>query len=153
MKKKSRFKKNRFLKKMQNLIKPMLLPGHPWVPSKNFSQFGPAVWPAIHIDDLFYYLIAWEPCSAAQFTKSCSRRLPSRELFYLKTKFLLFKWTHSTQNLKTQLRTFPQVFQVTQSNFEANPSRASQVMIDKQKTEKKITKKYQNQIQRVQLQT
>ena len=25
----------------------ILLPGHPWVPSTNFSPFGPAVWPAI----------------------------------------------------------------------------------------------------------
>ena len=25
----------------------MTLPGHPWVPIKNFSPFGPAVWPAI----------------------------------------------------------------------------------------------------------
>ena len=34
-------------------------PGDPWVSTKNFSPFGPAVWPArgnIHTNVLFYYL-------------------------------------------------------------------------------------------------
>ena len=31
----------------------MLPPWYPWVPSKDFSQFGPAVWPAIANINMF----------------------------------------------------------------------------------------------------
>ena len=40
----------------------MLPPGYPWVPSKKFSPFGPAVWPAkgnIQTNVLFYYIDIW----------------------------------------------------------------------------------------------
>ena len=33
--------------KLPNFVLPMLTPGYTWVPSKNVSQFGPAVWPTI----------------------------------------------------------------------------------------------------------
>ena len=39
-------------------------------------------------------LLTWEP-SAAQVTKSYSRRLPALKRFFLETKFLLLKSTHS----------------------------------------------------------
>ena len=31
----------------KNKLEFVLPPGYAWVPSKNFSPFGPAVWPAI----------------------------------------------------------------------------------------------------------
>ena len=36
----------------------MLLPGYPWVPSKNFSKFGIAVWPAI--PDIYIYILIYK---------------------------------------------------------------------------------------------
>ena len=59
-------------------------PRVPWISSKNFNQFGPAVWPVI----ANIYILSWEP-SAANVTKSYSRRLPALERFYWETKFSL----------------------------------------------------------------
>jgi len=46
------FKKNNFWRKKSSfkkstIFEPILPPRNPWVSSKNVSQFGPAVWPAI----------------------------------------------------------------------------------------------------------
>ena len=45
-------KKNNFWRKKSSfkkstIFEPILPPRNPWVSSKNVSQFGPAVWPAI----------------------------------------------------------------------------------------------------------
>ena len=78
----------------------------------------------------FIYVLAWEP-SAAKVTKSYYRRAVYPHLidFYRETKYLLLMSTHSTWNLKTQLRTFPWLSWVFQSKFEANRSRGFWVMI------------------------
>ena len=48
------------LKKWKNyILLPILPQGYPWVPSKNISPFGSAVWPAIrniYKNVLFYYI-------------------------------------------------------------------------------------------------
>ena len=59
-------------------------------------------------DYYFIYLLGWEP-SVAKDSLSFSRRLPALGLKILAT--------HSTQNLKTKLRTFPWFSRVPQSNF------------------------------------
>ena len=61
--------------------------GYPWIPLINFSQFGPAVWPA---NSYYIYIQAWKP-SAAQITKSYFLRLPAFERFYRETEFSLIK--------------------------------------------------------------
>ena len=61
--------------------------GYPWIPLINFSQFGPAVWPAY---SYYIYKQAWKS-SAAQVSKSYSLRLPAFERFYRETEFSLIK--------------------------------------------------------------
>ena len=46
--------------------------GYPWFPSKNFSQFGPAVWPSIADINI----LAWEPSHANVTNSYSSRYLP-----------------------------------------------------------------------------
>ena len=89
----------------------------------------------------FISVLDWEP-SAAKVTKSYSHRLPALERFYLGTTFSLLKLTHSIQNLKTKLKTFPWVSRVPQSKFEAN-LRVFELSSDKQTAKQtKITTLY-----------
>ena len=73
-------------------------------------------------------LLAWEP-SAVQVTKSYSCHLPALKRFYRETKILLLKSTKLTLNLKIKLWTFPWVFRVLLSKFEANRSMGCWFMI------------------------
>ena len=76
---------------MLNFVKPMLLPGYPWVPSKKFSPLGPAVWPALA--DIYM----------------------SKELYCIEDYILLFNLTLGSSYFKG----FYVVFAV--SFFEGNP--------------------------------